>query len=105
MKILDFLSRKENVNEDEIISMVNEGQSQGVLDSSEALMINNIFEFGDKEAHDIMTHRENIIGIDCNETLEDAADFMLDGKNSRYPVYEDNIDNILINRVSRIPCL
>ncbi|MCR5024220.1 MAG: hemolysin family protein [Lachnospiraceae bacterium] len=95
MKILDFLSRKENVNEDEIISMVNEGQNQGVLDSSEALMINNIFEFGDKEAHDIMTHRENIIGIDCNETLEDAADFMLDGKNSRYPVYEDNIDNII----------
>ena len=75
--------------------MVNEGQNQGVLDSSEALMINNIFEFGDKEAHDIMTHRENIIGIDCNETLEDAADFMLDGKNSRYPVYEDNIDNII----------
>lgn len=95
MKILDFLSRKEHVNEDEIISMVNEGQSQGVLDSSEALMINNIFEFGDKEAHDIMTHRENIIGIDCNETLEDVSDLMLDGKNSRYPVYEDNIDNII----------
>ena len=95
MNLLKNLIKKDNVNEDEIISMVNEGHSQGVLDSSEALMINNIFEFGDKEAHDIMTHRENIIGIDCNETLEDTADFVLDGKNSRYPVYEDNIDNII----------
>ncbi|MCR4590204.1 MAG: hemolysin family protein [Lachnospiraceae bacterium] len=92
---LKNLIKKDNVNEDEIISMVAEGRSQGVLDSSEALMINNIFEFGDKEARDIMTHRENIIGINCNETLEDAADFMLDGKNSRCPVYEDNIDNII----------
>ncbi len=95
MNFFKNLIKKDNVNEDEIISMVAEGQNQGVLDSSEALMINNIFEFGDKEAHDIMTHRENIISIDCNETLEDVADFMLDGKNSRCPVYEDNIDNII----------
>ena len=95
MDIFKNLIKKDNVNEDEIISMVNEGHEQGVLDSSEAQMITNIFEFGDKEARDIMTHRENIISVDCNEKLEDVAEFMLDGKNSRYPVYEDNIDNII----------
>ncbi|MBR2185957.1 MAG: HlyC/CorC family transporter [Lachnospiraceae bacterium] len=95
MDIFKNLIKKDNVNEDEIISMVNEGHEQGVLDSSEAQMITNIFEFGDKEARDIMTHRENIISVDCNEKLEDVAEFMLDGKNSRCPVYEDNIDNII----------
>jgi len=62
-KIVRFLSpsfRDEDVTEEEIISMVNEGHEQGVLQASEAEMINNIFEFGDKEAKDIMTHRKNL---------------------------------------------
>ena len=49
-----------DVTEEEIISMVNEGHEQGVLLQSEAEMIHNIFEFGDKEAKDIMTHRKSI---------------------------------------------
>ena len=43
--------------EEEIISMVNEGHEHGVLHETEAEMITNIFEFGDKEAKDIMTNR------------------------------------------------
>ncbi|MBD5465197.1 MAG: HlyC/CorC family transporter [Lachnospiraceae bacterium] len=81
--------------EDEIISMVNEGHEQGVLHDSEAQMINNIFEFSDKEAKDIMTHRSNIVAIDGNTTLQDAVTFMLNEKNSRYPVYIENIDHII----------
>lgn len=81
--------------EDEIISMVNEGHEQGVLQDSEAQMINNIFAFSDKEAKDIMTHRSNIVAIDGNTTLQEAVTFMLDEKNSRYPVYIENIDHII----------
>ncbi len=81
--------------EDEIISMVNEGHEQGVLQDSEAQMINNIFEFSDKEAKDIMTHRSNIVAIDGNITLQEAVTFMLNEKNSRYPVYIENIDHII----------
>lgn len=85
----------EDVTEEEIISMVNEGHEQGVLLATEAEMITNIFEFGDKEAQDIMTHRKNILAIDRNMTLEDALDFMLSESKSRFPVYEENIDNII----------
>lgn len=85
----------EDVTEEEIISMVNEGHEQGVLQASEAEMITNIFELGDKEAKDIMTHRKNILAVDGAETLENAVRFMLEEKNSRYPVYEENIDNII----------
>lgn len=81
--------------EDEIISMVNEGHEQGVLHDSEAQMITNIFEFSDKEAKDIMTHRSNIVAIDGNTTLQEAVRFMLNEKNSRYPVYIENIDHII----------
>jgi putative hemolysin len=57
-------------------------------------MINNIFEFGDKEAQDIMTHRTNIVGVDGRQNLKSALRFMSDAANSRFPVYEETIDNV-----------
>lgn len=84
-----------DVTEEEIISMVNEGHEQGIIQASEAEMISNIFEFGDKEAQDIMTHRNNIVAINAETSLKDAITFMLEGKNSRYPVFEENIDHIV----------
>ncbi len=85
----------DDVTEEEILDMVNEGQEQGVLQASEAEMINNIIELDDKEAQDIMTHRNNIIAIDGEMLLSEALQFMLDSNNSRYPVYEENIDHII----------
>ena len=86
---------KADVTEEEIISMVNEGQELGVLEAEEAEMIANIFEYGDKEAKDIMTNRSNITAIDVEMNLPDAIDFMLEQKNSRYPVYEENLDHVV----------
>ena len=58
-------------------------------------MIQNIIDFGYKEAKDIMTHRKNIIALDADTILEGAIDIMVMESNSRYPVYEENIDNII----------
>ncbi len=84
-----------DVTEEEIKSMVSEGQEQGVLQDSEADMISNIFEYSDKQARDIMTNRKAMVCIDGNTTLTEAVDFMLDMNNSRFPVYLDNIDHII----------
>ena len=86
---------EDDVTEEEIKSMVNEGHEQGVRLASEAEMINNIFEFGDKEAKDIMTHRKNLIVIDGNLSYNDAVSFIIENSKSRYPVYLDDIDNII----------
>ena len=86
---------EDEVTEDEIISMVNEGHEQGVLDEHEAEMIQNIFELDDKEAQDIMTHRKNISGIDGSLNLMEAISQMVEETNSRFPVYEGDIDNII----------
>ena len=83
-----------DVTEEEIISMVNEGHEQGVLEAGEVEMITNIFEFGDKEASDIMTHRNSIVAIDSQMPFKDALNLMLRESNSRYPVYEENLDHI-----------
>ncbi len=84
-----------DVTEEEIKSMVTEGQEQGVLQETEADMITNIFEFSDKEARDIMTNRKAMVAIDANMSLRDAVNFMMDTNNSRFPVFLDDIDHII----------
>lgn len=92
----DFISVfKSKAAEEEIISIVNEGTEKGMIEESEAAMINNIFEFGDKAAKDIMTDRSNIVAIDVSQKLEDAIEVMLDSSNSRFPVYSESIDHIV----------
>ena len=86
---------EENVTEEEIIMMVSEGHEQGVIAASEAEMISNIFEFDDKEVSDIMIHRRNICSIDASLTVREALEFMAKERYSRYPVYEDDEDNII----------
>lgn len=84
-----------DVTEEEIISMVNEGHELGVLEAGEVEMITNIFEFGDKKASDIMTHRNSIMALDSTTPFKDALDFMLKESSSRYPVYEENLDHVI----------
>lgn len=91
---IDPRSLEPEVTEDEIISMVNEGHEQGVLDAREAEMIQNIFELDDKNAGDIMTHRKNIIGISGATNLRDAISFMVGQSVSRFPVYDGSIEYI-----------
>lgn len=80
---------------EEIISMANEGHELGVLEAGEVEMITNIFKFGDKEAKDIMTHRNNITAIPSRTPFKEALSFMLNASNSRYPVFEENLDHIV----------
>lgn len=86
---------EDDVTEDEIIDLVDEAHEQGVILESEAEMIQNIMEFGDKCARDIMTHRKNVNAIESSTSLKDAVEFMLENTNTRYPVYTESIDNII----------
>lgn len=92
---VDPHENQDDVTEEEILMMVQEGHEQGVLLASEAEMIHNIFELSDKEARSIMIHRKNILAIDGRTTLEEALQLMIEEHFSRYPVYEDTIDNII----------
>ncbi len=65
------------------------------LKQEAARLIRNIFRYMDKDAKDIMTHRKNIVGIESSETLEDALLFMLTENFSRFPIYKEDIDEII----------
>ena len=92
-KKLGRAKREEDVTE-EIMDMVNESHEQGVLEENEAEMIGNIFEFGEKQVSDVMTHRNSIVALDDGITVREAFDRVMEENYSRYPVYNGDIDNI-----------
>lgn len=85
---------KEEVQE-AVEYVVEECGSQGYLEENEVRMIKNVLQYSGKNARDIMTHRKDIVAVDGSETLEHALQFMLDERFTRFPVYEDNIDDII----------
>lgn len=81
--------------EQEILSLIKEGRERGFFAGSEGEMISNIFSYNEKKAEDIMTHRKHIIALDGEKTLEEALEFILQQNNSRFPVYDEDIDSII----------
>ncbi len=78
------------MSEEKIISIVDEAHEKGVIQESEAEMIQNIIYFNETEAHDIMTHRKDVTAFDQEVLLREMVDIMLEEGYSRYPVYKKN---------------
>lgn len=91
----DSYYSKDDTTQDNIMSMVEQGNEYGNLEDESAQMINNVFEFGDLVASDVMTHRTNIVGVDISSSLDDIVYIALDKGFSRIPVYKDSIDAIV----------
>ena len=81
----------EEITEEEIRLLV----EQGEIDISEKEMIKNVFEFDNLEVREIMTHRTDIVAIERDTPFEELLDIVHSEPYTRYPVYEDNIDNIV----------
>lgn len=85
----------ERVTEEEIRMMMEVGEEKGVIQDTEKEMIDNIFDFDNKQVSEIMTHRTKIVGIQVDSDLEYALYVMDRDKYTRVPVYKENIDNIV----------
>lgn len=92
---VDLKALDAGASEDEIRQMVKEGGEKGSIDTFEQEMIDNIFEFDDTSAQDICTHRTEIEAIDIDAGRDEIIKTIVDTKYSRYPVYEESIDNII----------
>lgn len=85
----------EEVTEEEIRMMVDIGSSSGAIDPEEKEMINNIFEFDDTPAKDIMTHRTDVEFLWIEEDIDAWDKAMLETNHSVYPVCGDSVDDII----------
>lgn len=83
------------VTEEELMIMLEAGGKAGVLETDEVRMIKNVFEFTDLTAEDVMTPRNYMFGLSAELSLGEAKEEIFKATNSRIPVYEDNLDNII----------
>ena len=87
-------NEEEIVTEEEIKMMIDEGKEKGTIEEDEKEMINNIFEFNDISASEVMTHRKDVYAIEINSSIDNIIKDLNEYKYSRIPVYEETIDDI-----------
>jgi CBS domain containing-hemolysin-like protein len=83
------------VTEEELRLLVEVGEEEGVLEQDEREMIHNVFELADTAVREIMVPRIDMITIEADDTLEEAMRLIVQGGQSRIPVMEESIDNII----------
>ena len=93
---------EENVTEDEIRMMVDVGHESGTIDLEEKEMIDNVFELDKTIARDIMTHRVEVVSIEADAEIDEIVEIIDESGHSRFPVYDDSLDDILGVLSSRV---
>lgn len=88
-------SKDRGLNEEELITIVEEAENEGEIDEHEGELIRSAIEFNDMTAEDILTPRVDIVSAEVSSTPDEIARIFQDSGRSRIPVYEDNIDNIV----------
>lgn len=83
------------ITEEELLTAMELGEEQGVIEEEEKQMIHHIFEFGDTVVREIMTPRPDMVSVPVTVSAKDAMDVILKEGHSRIPVYKDTYDNIL----------
>lgn len=91
-----FKPQVENViTEQELLSIVEEAQSEGTLQQSEGDLIRRSIEFNDLIVEEILTPRVDLVAVDINWPLQKIADLITYNEFSRYPVYQESLDKII----------
>ncbi len=83
------------ITQEELKTMVNVSEEEGVLEGEEKEMIYNVFEFGDLQVKDVMVQRVDIIAVNTESTYEDILKVIKEEQFSRIPVYKETIDDIV----------
>lgn len=83
------------LTEAELRTIVDVGHQTGVIEQEEHEMINNVFDFGDSQAKEIMVPRIDMTFADINSTYEELINIFRTDKFTRLPIYEDSIDNVI----------
>ena len=87
--------KQEAITEDELRTIVEVSHEEGVIESEEKKIINNVFDFGDSVAKDIMVPRIDMAMVEVGATYDELIDIFREEKYTRMPVYEETTDNVI----------
>ena len=83
------------ITEEELVTMVDQAESEGGLDQHESKLIRSAIEFNDMEVDEILTPRVDIVAVEDTDSMEDIAQAFAESGYSRLPVYHEDIDDIV----------
>jgi len=92
---VDPNDKSETYTEEEIRTIVDVSHEDGVIEPEEREMINNVFDFGDATAKDIMVPKVDMSFLNVNATYNEMIDLYREDKYTRYPIYEETTDNVI----------
>ncbi len=92
---VDPNKKQEAITEDELRTIVEVSHEEGVIETEEKKMINNVFDFGDSVAKDVMVPRIDMVMVDVDTTFEELMEIFRREKFTRFPVYEGTTDNVI----------
>ena len=92
---VDPNKKAESITEDELRTIVEVSHEEGVIETEEKKMINNVFDFGDSVAKDVMVPRIDMAFVDVNASYEEVIEIFRQEKYTRFPVYEETTDNVI----------
>jgi len=92
---VDPNAKRDTITEDELRTIVEVSHEEGVIETEEKKMINNVFDFGDSVAKDVMVPRIDMTMADVNASYDELIDIFREEKYTRIPVYEENTDNVI----------
>ncbi|WP_242955340.1 HlyC/CorC family transporter [Flavonifractor sp. An52] len=97
-KVLSKVFHKEGdsgITEEELVTMVDQAESEGGLDQHESKLIRSAIEFNDMEVDEILTPRVDIVAVEDTDSMDDIAQAFAESGYSRLPVYHEDIDDII----------
>lgn len=92
---IDPKDNAEEVSEEEIIMMLDEGEEAGSIESGEKELIKNVFSLNDTTAEDVMVHRSQVAFLKRDDARTTLLNEIAESGYSRFPVYGENIDDIV----------
>ncbi len=88
-------NKKSTYTENELKTIVNVSHQEGVIESEERNMLQNVFDFGDRQAKDVMIPRVDMCSVDVNASYEELLQIFRANRYTRFPVFEQTTDNII----------
>ena len=96
LRSLGLRSTRENVHSaEELRMLVEQSEEGGALQTQDADLLEGVFEFSEKNARDVMTPRTEIDALPIDATLDETVALITESRRSRYPVFEETIDDIV----------
>lgn len=83
------------VTEEDILSLVNVGNSEGIIEEDEKEMIHSIVSLGETTAKEVMTPRTSMVAFEASKTIDEVWEEIIEEGFSRIPVYDETIDNVV----------